>query len=46
MNFLKTILKRPDNERPFLLLPVGYPADDVFVPNIHRKTLEDVAVFY
>ena len=46
MNFLKTVLKRPDNERPFLLLPVGYPADDVFVPNIHRKKLEDVAVFY
>ena len=46
MNFLKTVLKRPDNERPFLLLPVGYPADDVFVPNIHRKTLDDVAVFY
>lgn len=46
MNFLKSILKRPDNERPFLLLPVGYPADTVFVPNIHRKTLEDVAVFY
>ena len=46
MNFLKTLLKRPDNERPFLLLPVGYPADDVFVPNIHRKKLEDVAVFY
>jgi iodotyrosine deiodinase len=46
MNFLKTVLKRPDNERPFLLLPVGYPADEVFVPNIHRKKLEDVAVFY
>ncbi len=46
MNFLKTVLKRPDNERPFLLLPVGYPADTVFVPNIQRKTLEDVAVFY
>ena len=46
MNFLKTVLKRPDNERPFLLLPVGYPADDVFVPNIQRKTLEEVAVFY
>jgi iodotyrosine deiodinase len=46
MNFLKTVLKRPDNERPFLLLPIGYPADDVFVPNIHRKSLENVAVFY
>jgi iodotyrosine deiodinase len=46
MNFLKTVLKRPDNERPFLLLPVGYPAEEVYVPNIHRKKLEDVAVFY
>jgi iodotyrosine deiodinase len=46
MNFLKTVLKRPDNERPFLLLPVGYPAEEVFVPNIHRKSLEDIAVFY
>lgn len=46
MNFLKTVLKRPDNERPFLLLPVGYPADDVFVPNLTRKSLEEVAVFY
>lgn len=45
MNFLKTLLKRPDNERPFLLLPVGYPADDVLVPDIHRKTLEQIAVF-
>jgi iodotyrosine deiodinase len=46
MNFLKTVLKRPDNERPFLLLPVGYAADEVFVPHIHRKQLADVAVFY
>jgi iodotyrosine deiodinase len=46
MNFLKKILNRPDNERPFLLLPVGYPADEVYVPDIHRKTLDEVAVFY
>jgi iodotyrosine deiodinase len=46
MNFLKTVLKRPDNERPFLLLPVGYAADDAFVPNIHRKSIDEVAVFY
>jgi iodotyrosine deiodinase len=45
MNFLKAILKRPDNERPFLLLPVGYPADEVFVPEITKKGLEDVAIF-
>ncbi len=46
MNFLKTILNRPENERPFLLLPVGYAADEVFVPDIHRKKLDDVAIFY
>ena len=46
MNFLKTVLKRPDNERPFLLLPVGYAADAVLVPDIQRKTLEEVVVFY
>lgn len=45
MNFLKTILKRSDNERPFLLLPVGYPADDVLVPDIQRKTLEQISVW-
>ena len=46
MNFLKTVLKRPENERPFLLLPVGYAADEVLVPDIQRKSLDEVAVFY
>ncbi len=46
MNFLKTVLKRPDNERPFLLLPVGYAADEALVPDIKRKPLDEVAVFY
>ena len=46
MNFLNTVVKRPDNERPFLLLPVGYAADDVFVPDLRRKSLEEIAVFY
>jgi iodotyrosine deiodinase len=45
MNFLKTILNRPDNERPFLLLPVGYPAVEVFVPEITKKGLDDLAIF-
>jgi iodotyrosine deiodinase len=46
MNFLKTILKRPDNERPYLLLPVGFAAQEVFVPDIKRKTLEEVSCFF
>ncbi len=46
MNFLQKILKRPENERPFLLIPVGYPPIDAEVPDIHRKTLEEIASFY
>lgn len=46
MNFLQKILDRPENERPFLLIPVGYPADGAKVPDLKRKKLEDVAVFY
>ena len=46
MNFLHKILGRPENERPFLLLPVGYPAEEVYVPELTRKALSDVAVFY
>jgi iodotyrosine deiodinase len=38
MNFLQKILDRPANERPFLLIPVGYPAEGVTVPDIARKT--------
>lgn len=46
MNFLQKILDRPENERPFLLIPVGYPAEDAVVPDLQRKPLEQVAVFY
>ncbi len=42
MNFLKTILDRPDGERPFLLLVVGYPADGAKVPNITKKSLNEI----
>lgn len=45
MNFLKPILNRPDNERAFLLIPVGYPTDDCRVPRIHRKPLEDISAW-
>ena len=43
MGFLHEILNRPKNEKPFLLLPVGYPADNVKVPNISKKNFDDVA---
>jgi nitroreductase len=46
MSFLATILNRPDHERPYLLIPVGYPADDLLVPEagIVRKPLEQIMV--
>lgn len=45
MKFLNQILGRPKTERPFLLLVVGYPADDCKVPDISRKTLDEFASF-
>lgn len=46
MRFLGEILGRPANERPFMLFPVGYAADDCRVPHLVRKPLEEVAVFH
>ena len=45
MKFLNEILGRPKSERPFLLLVVGYPADDAEVPDIKRKSLDEFASF-
>ena len=45
MGFLNEILERPSNERPFLLLVVGYPADDATVPTISKKPLGEIATF-
>jgi nitroreductase len=42
MNFLNDILGRPQNEKPFLLLVVGYPASGCVVPDIHRKQISDI----
>lgn len=46
MNFLADVLERPKNERPFLLIPVGYPAERVEVPQLTRKSLSQMAAFY
>jgi hypothetical protein len=46
MNFLTNILNRPKNERAYLLLPVGYPKQPVYVPDLERKGLDEMAVFY
>jgi iodotyrosine deiodinase len=45
MGFLRELLGRPENEKPFLLLPVGYPAGGARVPDFGRKPLEDISVW-
>ncbi len=45
MGFLNEILGRPANEKPFLILVVGYPAADAVVPDIGKKPLEEIATF-
>lgn len=42
MNFLGDLLDRPDNERPYILFPVGYPAEDATVPDLQRKSLDEI----
>lgn len=44
MEFLERILGRPENEKAFLLVPVGYPAPDATVPNIQRKPLDEILI--
>lgn len=46
MNFLCKLLNRPINEKSFLLIPIGYPVDNVMVPDIKRKNKEKVIVNY
>ncbi len=46
MAFLSEILGRPRSERPFLLLVVGYPAEDAHVPAIGKKPLDEIATFH
>jgi len=45
MNFLSKLLNRPENEKPFLLIPVGYPADECWVPVLKRKELNEMSVW-
>lgn len=44
MHFLSTLLQRPAHERPLILFPVGYPAPDAEVPDLSRKSLEEILV--
>jgi len=46
MGFLRELLERPEHESAILLMPVGYPADDAMVPNLVRKSVEDVSVWF
>jgi len=46
MKFLNEVLGRPSNERPFLILVTGYPAKGVTVPDIERRSLEEICTFY
>jgi iodotyrosine deiodinase len=46
MNFLQDLLKRPPNERAYMLIPVGLPASDAMVPDIGRHGLDEVTAFY
>ena len=43
MGFLSQILDRPANERPFILFPIGYPAPDAEVPDLRRRSLEEIS---
>lgn len=45
MGFLATLLGRPENERAYLILPVGYPTDGAQVPDLARKSLDEIATF-
>ena len=45
MKFLNELLVRPDNERPFLVLVVGHPEEDATVPDISKKSLDEIAIF-
>jgi len=46
MGFLSRLLRRPGNEKPFLLMPVGYPAADAAVPDLRRKSLDEVSAWF
>lgn len=46
MGFLGEILERPENEKAMLVMPVGYPAADARVPDLDRKPLDEVSVWF
>jgi nitroreductase len=45
MKFLREVLDRPEHERPYMVIPIGYPSEDCTVPDITKKPLDEIAVF-
>ena len=45
MTFIRDILDRPKNEKPVVILPVGFPSEDAIVPNITKKSLSEILVW-
>lgn len=46
MNFISKALERPENERPYLLIPVGYSAENAMVPDLQRKKKSEIIEYY
>jgi nitroreductase len=46
MGFLRQILERPEHESAILLMPVGYPAEDAQVPDLQRKSLDEISIWF
>lgn len=46
MNFLLKILNRPENERPFMVIPLGFAKEISTIPNINRKNINEITTFY
>jgi len=46
LGFLRKLLNRPENEKALVLLPVGYPTDDATVPDLQRKSLDEIMIYY
>jgi nitroreductase len=46
MKFLREILNRPEHEHAMLLMPVGYPAKNAKIPNLKRKTLDEISEWF
>ncbi len=46
MGFLSKLLKRPENEKPYLLVPVGYAKEEAWVPDLKRKALEETTIWF